>query len=84
MLFLEEDLLDLNEDKALDLDGFFMASWNFSLCFVKDMVIGFFKELLDGVSLKDVQMLLLVLIPKGWCGVLERLASHKLHQSCIS
>ena len=36
--------LELNEDKAPGLDGFSVAFWQFSREFVKDEVMGFFKE----------------------------------------
>lgn len=37
-------LLGFNGDKAPGLDGFSMAFWQFSWKFVKDEIIGFFKE----------------------------------------
>ena len=38
---------ELNRDKALGLDGFSIAFWQFSREFMKEEVIGFFKELHD-------------------------------------
>ena len=40
-------LSELNKDKALGLDGFSIAFWQFSREFMKEEVIGFFKELHD-------------------------------------
>ena len=40
-------LSELNRDKALGLDGFSIAFWQFSREFMKEEVIGFFKELHD-------------------------------------
>ena len=40
-------LSELNKDKALGLDGFSIAFWQFSWEFMKEEVIGFFKEFLD-------------------------------------
>ena len=36
--------LELNKDKAPGLDGFSVVFWQFSREFVKDEVMGFFKE----------------------------------------
>lgn len=40
-------LLDLDGDKAIDLDGFSMNFQHFSWHFVKNNVMGFFKECFD-------------------------------------
>ena len=46
--FSKEDVFDalrgFNGDKALRLDGYSMAFWQFSWEFVKEEVMGFFKE----------------------------------------
>ena len=40
-------LSELNRDKALGLDGFSIAFWQFSWKFMTEEVIGFFKEFHD-------------------------------------
>ncbi|RVW49348.1 SAC3 family protein A [Vitis vinifera] len=50
--FFEEEafktLLDLSGDKAPDLDSFSLLFWQFSWDFVKDEVLGFFRDFLKG------------------------------------
>ena len=55
----------LKSDKAPGPDGFPIAFWSFSLDFVKDEVIGFFKEFHDNSRfVKNLNTTFLVLIPK--------------------
>ena len=54
----------LNSDKAPGSDGFPLAFWSFSWDFVKDEVIGFFKEFHDNSRfVKNLNTTFLVLIP---------------------
>ena len=67
--FSEEEvfgaLSDLNGDKAPGPDGFTMAFWQFSWSFLKEEVMGFFKEFHDqGKFVKSINASFLVLIPK--------------------
>ena len=55
----------LNNDKAPGPDGFPLAFWSFSWDFVKNEVIGFFKEFHDNARfVKNLNTTFLVLIPK--------------------
>ena len=55
----------LNRDKAPGPDGFPLAFWSFSWDFVKNEVIGFFKEFHDNARfVKNLNTTFLVLIPK--------------------
>ena len=55
----------LKSDKAPGPDGFPIAFWSFSWDFVKDEVIGFFKEFHDNSRfVKNLNTTFLVLIPK--------------------
>ena len=55
----------LNSDKAPSPDGFPLAFWSFSWDFVKNEVIGFFKEFHDNSRfVKNLNTTFLVLIPK--------------------
>ena len=55
----------LNSDKAPGPDGFPLAFWSFSWDFVKNEVIGFFKEFHDNARfVKNLNTTFLVLIPK--------------------
>ena len=60
-IFMEEEVLAaiirLNGDKAPGLDGFPLAFWSFSLDFVKDEVIGFFKKFYEHNEFVKVTML---------------------------
>ena len=57
---------ELNGDKAPGLDGFPIAFWIFCWDFVKDEVIGFFKEFNDqNKFVKSLNATFLVLIPKN-------------------
>ena len=67
--FSEEEvfgaLSDLNGDKAPGPDGFTMAFWQFSWSFLKEKVMGFFKDFHDqGKFVKSINASFLVLIPK--------------------
>ena len=67
--FSEEEvfaaLSDLNGDKAPGLDGFTMVLWQFSWSFLKEEVMGFFKDFHDqGKFVKSINASFLVLIPK--------------------
>ena len=56
---------ELNEDKALSPDGFPIVFWSFCWDFVKDEVLGFFKEFHDQSRfVKSLNATFLVLIPK--------------------
>ena len=58
-------LSDLNGDKASGLDGFPIAFWHFSWDFVKEEVMGFFKDFFDqNKFMKNLNSTFLVLIPK--------------------
>ena len=55
----------LNNDKAPSPDGFPLAFWAFSWDFVKNEVLGFFKEFHEqGRFVKNLNATFLVLIPK--------------------
>ena len=55
----------LNSDKAPGLDGFPLAFWSFSWDFVKNEVLGFFKEFHEHARfVKNLNATFLVLIPK--------------------
>ena len=55
----------LNNNKARDPDGFPLAFWSFSWGFVKNEVLGFFKEFHEQCRfVKNLNATFLVLIPK--------------------
>ena len=55
----------LNSDKAPDPDGFPLAFWSFSWDFVRNEVLGFFKEFHEQSKfVKNLNATFLVLIPK--------------------
>ena len=67
--FSEEEvfgaLSDLNGDKAPGPDGFTMAFWQFGWSFLKEKVMGFFKDFHDqGKFVKSINASFMVLIPK--------------------
>ena len=67
--FSKEEILTaisgLNSDKAPSPEGFPLAVWAFSWDFVKNEVLGFFKEFHDqGRFVKNLNATFLVLIPK--------------------
>ena len=69
-MFTEEEILaaisGLNDDKALGPDGFPLAFWSFSWDFVKEEVMGFFREFfLNDQFVKSLNATFLVLVPKG-------------------
>ena len=56
---------ELNGDKAPGPDGFHIAFWSFYWDFIKDEVLGFFKEFHDQSRfVKSLNATFLVLIPK--------------------
>ena len=68
-VFSEEEIWtaisSLNNDKALGSDGFPLAFWAFSWDFLKNEVLGFFKEFQEqGRFVKNLNATFLVLIPK--------------------
>ena len=68
-IFSEEEIWaavsGLNSEKALGPDGFPLAFWSFSWDFVKNEVLGFFKEFHEqGRFVKQLNATFLVLIPK--------------------
>ena len=69
-MFTEEEVLaaisGLNDDKAPGPDGFPIAFWSFSWDFVKEEVMGFFKDFLQNEQfVKSLNATFLVLVPKG-------------------
>ncbi|RVW41827.1 hypothetical protein CK203_108407 [Vitis vinifera] len=67
MFFVEEVFLalsELNGDKALGPDGFSLAFWQFCWDFVKDEIMGFFKDFFEGKIVKSLNTTFLVLVPK--------------------
>ena len=57
--------MGLNNDKAPGPDGFPLAFWSFSWDFVKNEVLGFFKEFYEHIRfVKNLNATFLVLIPK--------------------
>ena len=69
-MFTEEEVLaaisGLNNDKAPGPDGFPIAFWSFSWDFVKDEVMGFFKDFFQNDQfVKSLNATFLVLVPKG-------------------
>ena len=69
-MFTEEEILasvsGLNDDKALGPDGFPLAFWSFNWDFVKEEVMGFFKEFFQNDQfVKSLNATFLVLVPKG-------------------
>ena len=68
-MFTEEEILavvsGLNVDKALGPDGFPLAFWSFSWDFVKEEVMGFFREFFQHDQfVKSLNATFLVLVPK--------------------
>ena len=58
-------IFGFNSDKAPDPDGFPLAFWAFSWDFVKNEVLGFFKEFHEQARfVKNLNATFLVLIPK--------------------
>ena len=75
-MFTEEEILgavsELNGDKAPGPDGFPLAFWSFSWEFVKEEVMGFFKEFYQNDQfVKSLNATFLVLVPK--CRTVEDL-----------
>ena len=69
-MFIEEEILaavsGLNDDKAPGPDGFPIAFWSFSWDFVKEEVMGFFREFFQhNQFVKSLNATFLVLVPKG-------------------
>ena len=69
-MFTEEEILavvsGLKDDKALSLDGFPLAFWSFSWDFVKEEVMGLFREFFQhNQFVKSLNATFLVLVPKG-------------------
>ena len=69
-MFIEEEILaavlGLNGDKAPGPDGFPLAFWSFNWDFVKDEVMGFFREFFEhNQFVKSLNATFLVLVPKG-------------------
>ena len=69
-MLTEEEILaaisGLNDDKAPGPDGFPIAFWSFSWEFVKEEVMGFFREFfLHDQFVKSLNATFLVLVPKG-------------------
>ena len=67
--FKEEEIFialnELNGEKAPNLDGFSLAFWQASWLFVKEDIMGFFKEFYEkGTFTKSINTTFLVLIPK--------------------
>ena len=59
-------LLDLNGDKALSPNGFSMVFWQFSWDFVKEEIMGFFKEFHENnMFVRSLNSTFLVLVPKN-------------------
>ena len=68
-MFTEEEIraavFRLNGDKALGPDGFPLACWSFSWDFVKEEVLGFFKEFFEHSRfVKSLNATFLVLVPQ--------------------
>ena len=62
---IQAALFRINEDKALGLDGFPLAFWSFSWDFVKEEVLGFFREFFEHSQfVKSLNVTFLVLVPK--------------------
>ena len=58
-------LLELNGDKAPGPDGFPIAFWQFCWDFVKDEIIGFFKDFFERWKfVRSLNSTFLVLVPK--------------------
>ena len=59
-------LSELNGDKALGLDGFSIAFWQLSWDFVKEEIMGFFKEIYENnLFVRSLNSTFLVLVPKN-------------------
>ena len=81
-MFSEEEIWatvsGLNSEKAPGPDGFPIAFWSFSWDFVKNEVLGFFKEFHEqGRFVKQLNATFLVLIPKKQCGGYQGLKANK-------
>ena len=68
-MFIEEEIwaavFGLNGDKAPGPDGFFLAFWSFNWDFVKEEVLGFFREFFEHSRfVKSLNATFLVLVPK--------------------
>ena len=68
-MFTEEEIraavFGLNGDKAPGSDGFPLAFWSFSWDFMKEEVLGFFKEFFEySRFVKSLNVTFLVLVPK--------------------
>ena len=62
----DKAITGLNGDKAPGPDGFPLAFWSFSWDFVKDEVMGFFREFFEhNWFVKSLNATFLVLVPKG-------------------
>ena len=69
-MFTEEEILaaisGLNDDKAPGPNGFPLTFWSFSWDFVKEEVMGFFRDFfLNDQFVKSLNATFLVLVPKG-------------------
>ena len=69
-MFTEEEILEavssLNDDKAPGPDGFPLAFWSFSWDFVKEEVMGFFREFFQNYQfVKSLNATFLVLVSQG-------------------
>ena len=69
-MFTEEEIpavvSGLNDDKTPGPDGFPLALWSFSWDFVKEEVMGFFREFFQNDQfVKSLNATFLVLVPKG-------------------
>ena len=59
-------LSNLNRDKALGSDGFSIAFWQFSWDFVKEEIMGFFKEFHENnMFVRSLNSTFLVLVSKN-------------------
>ena len=68
-MFIEEEIwaavFGLNGDKAPGSDGFPLAFWSFNWDFVKEKVMGFFREFYEHSQfVKSLNATFLVLVPK--------------------
>ena len=62
---INSTLMDMRGDKALGLDGFMVAFWQFYWEFVKEEVLQMFKEFHEqNAFLKSLNNTFLVLLPK--------------------
>ena len=68
-MFIEEEIraavFGINGDKAPGLDGFPLAFWSLGWDFVKEEVLGFFREFFEHSRfVKSLNVTFLVLVPK--------------------